>query len=350
VLNGVEISRVVSVAALLTIGSALDAAQLYRWEDGTGHVTYADRVPAEHLGSGRTEFAPTGLRIREVAPAPTAMELARQLELARMRREQQRLIDEQREADRVLLRSFPTEHEIILARDTKLGTIDINISVMRTNTKRIKQRLVDMQEELNAMLMAGDEPDVSFQSEMKSLRNQTQEFYRQILIAEEQKQKIRDKYARHQHRYRQLRNLAGADEEVPVVAEELVLDNVIACDGDQFCDSLWKRARVYVERNARTPVALSADAVLMTAPPSSSNELSITVSRIPRDAAAESYWIFLDLQCLSTVAGDAHCASEEVEDVRRGFRTAIIDDARRADELQSRDEARSSRAAALVTR
>jgi hypothetical protein len=31
----------------------------------------------------------------------------------------------------------------------------------------------------------------------------------------------------------------------------------------------------------------------------------------------DSYWIFLDIQCLATPAGTARCASDEIESLRR---------------------------------
>jgi hypothetical protein len=314
----------------LTIGAVLlgcattAGAGLYRWVDENGQVHYSDRVPPEQSKGARIEFSKRGMPIREIDPAKTAEEMAREQELERMRREQQELIAEQRESDRVLLRAFPTEDDVIMARDGKLATVDIAIGVIFNNLKRMKQKLVGMQQEVDAKLSAGEAVSPSYQAQMSTLRQQIQDAYGQIVQEEERKLGIRDEYARYLKRYQELKNLPGQTGPTQVEGDgmALQLETVVACDGEDQCAGYWRKARTYLEDHAQTPVVLSASAIVMTAPPRRSEDMSLTVSLIPREDEAGN-WVFLDLQCYSTPIGERLCESEQARAIRRGFRPAI---------------------------
>ncbi len=313
--------------SLLLCGSTVFGAGLFRWVDENGKVHYADRIPPEHRDSARTVYSPSGVPIREIEPTKTAEEYAREQELNRMRREQAQLIANQRETDRVLLRAFPTDDDVKMARDGKMATVDISIGVIFNNLKRMKQNLVTMQQEVNDKLAKNETVSPSYQSQMATVRQQIQEAYGQIVQQEERKLEIREEYARYLQRYQELKNLQPQPGQFQVIEGEkttLQLDTVVACEGDDQCAGYWDAARQYLREHAQTPIVLAAEAILLTAPPRRSEDMSLTVSLIPRDDIDGS-WVFLDLQCYSTPIGDRLCDSEQAWNIRRGFRPAIID-------------------------
>lgn len=313
--------------SLLLCGSTAFGAGLFRWVDEDGNVHYSDRVPPEHRDSARTVYSPSGIPIQEINPAKTPEEHAREKELNRMRREQAELIAKQRETDRVLLRAFPTEDDVKMARDGKMATVDISIDVIFNNLKRMKQNLVAMQQEVNDKLAKNEAVSPSYQSQMAAIRQQIQEAYGRIVQQEERKLEIREEYARYLQRYQELKNLQPQPGQFQVAEGEktaLQLDTVVACEGDDQCARYWNTARQYLMDYAQTPVALSAEAILLTAPPRRSEDMSLTVSLIPRDDS-DGNWVFLDLQCYSTPIGERLCDSEEAWNIRRGFRPAITE-------------------------
>ncbi|MEJ1397702.1 MAG: DUF4124 domain-containing protein, partial [Candidatus Sedimenticola sp. (ex Thyasira tokunagai)] len=113
------------------IGTA-DAGRLYRWVDDQGKVHYSDHVPTEHSRSARSQLDERGLEVKRTEAAKSAKEIAREKELKKLREEQQRLIERQRAKDQVLLRTFRTEDDILMARNGKLTSIDTMIMIIRS--------------------------------------------------------------------------------------------------------------------------------------------------------------------------------------------------------------------------
>ena len=74
-----------------------------------------------------------------------------------------------------------------------------------------------------------------------------------------------------------------------------------------------------------TPIALEGQSIFMTAPASTAEEISITASLIPQ-AQKERFWIFLDLQCLSSDPGEAPCQGPVANAIRAGFKQAVSGD------------------------
>jgi hypothetical protein len=188
----------------------------------------------------------------------------------------------------------------------------------------MKQKLVGMQQEVDAKLAAGEVVSPSYQAQMSALRQQIQDAYGQIVQEEERKLGIRDEYARYLKRYQELKNLPGQTGPTQDEGDGLALqlETVVACDGEDQCAGYWRKARTYLEHHAQTPVVLSASSIVMTAPPRRSEDMSLTVSLIPRDEEAGN-WVFLDLQCYSTPIGERLCESEQARAIRRGFRPAV---------------------------
>ena len=318
----------IALTALICYTGSADAAGLYRWVDEQGNVHYSDRVPPEQTEGGRAVYNEGGIRIKEVAPAMTEEEKAREAELARLREQQQKLIDEQRGADERLLRSFPTEEDIYLARDGKLATVDLGIDIAYANIQRMKHRLLDLQEEVE-FRKSRNQPVDAYQPRIDSLSEQIEDAYSSVLADEQRKEEIRSEYDHHAERYRELKQLAAAGDPTAMDARniEQLLDTVMSCEEGLHCARLWHRALEYAKGHALTPVALLSESLFMTAAPVKSEDISITLSMIPRTDTAAGYWIFLDLQCAPNALGNETCFGPAAEQIRSGFKPAVTGDA-----------------------
>ena len=102
---------------------------------GSGYAGSASGGAMDLLGASGASLETKGTRPK------TAEEIAQEKELARLRAEQKRLIEEQRAKDRVLLRTFRSSDDILMTRDGKLTAIDTSIQITRSNIKRLKFKL-----------------------------------------------------------------------------------------------------------------------------------------------------------------------------------------------------------------
>ncbi len=308
---------------LLLFNSSLAAAKLYRWVDDEGRVHYSDRVPAEVAGKARSQLNEQGLEVKKVEAAKTPEEIAREKELKRLRAEQKRLIEEQRAKDRVLLRTFRTEDDILMARNGKLAAIDVIIQVARSNIRRLKLKLADMQANAADLERRGEVISRRYLDEIESTRQQLKEGYASIIREERQKEVIRQKFSQDLQRFRKLKNLR--EEQSRAVDEprrRSLLDTVVLCNDEPTCNRAWQQAERYVRKHATTRLQMLSDSIIMAAAPLTDKDISLTVSRIrkPGRPGAE---LFMDLQCKNSPRGNALCQSEEVERIRLGFRDFV---------------------------
>ncbi len=116
-------------------------AKLYKWVDEDGNVQYSDKLPPAAVRKPHENLDSSGLVINKTGRAKTPEEIAEEERVRKLRKETQRQIDEQKARDRVLLNTYRSEDDIILARDGKLATINSQIRITYTNITRLKERL-----------------------------------------------------------------------------------------------------------------------------------------------------------------------------------------------------------------
>ena len=307
----------------LLLAPPILSAKLYKWVDENGEVHYSDKVPSQYQKGAHSELDKRGIQRKQVDAAKTKEEIAKEQELERLRAEQQRLIEEQWKEDQVLLRTFRSEDDILMTRNGSITAVDVTIQVTRSNIRRMKFKLAEMQQRAAQIERQGRAVSQKQLQSIESTRRQLKESYTAIIRQEQKKEVIRTKAASDLDRFRKLKKL---NEENKSPVEELkpfsLLDTVVVCENDAQCDSAWKKAEKYVRKHASTRLQILSGSIIMTAAPVSDKEISLTVSRIiEKDQPGAK--LFLDLQCRATKEGKALCATPEMEEIRMGFRTFL---------------------------
>ncbi|MCW8908790.1 MAG: DUF4124 domain-containing protein, partial [Sedimenticola sp.] len=314
------------ILTLLLFSLQAQAGKIYRWVDEEGNVHLSDRVPSEHAKSARSELSETGREVERVERAKTAEEIAREKELEKLRAEQQRLIELQRSKDQVLLRTFRTEDDLLMARNGKLAAIDSNILVIRGNIRRMKTRLDEMQQSAASMERQGQSLSSNLLKDIENTRHQLRDSYTTIIQKEQEKEQIRNQAANDLARFRNLKNLReeNTDPELTKATRSALLETVFICEDDADCARAWIRVEEYVREHATTRLQMLSDLIIMTAAPARDDDVSLTASRINyRDRPGAE--LFMDLQCKPSPLGIEHCRTEAVERIRSGFRQYLAE-------------------------
>jgi hypothetical protein len=306
----------------LGVAQAQSSPQLYRWQDEQGNVHYSDTIPPSQMDAGHTQLSEEGLRIRTVPPAPTLEEIQRERELERLRAQQHRLIEQQKADDRVLLRTFRSVDDIVMARDGKISAIDVMIQVTKANIRRQRDWLTQLRADAAELERAGKPVTDQLKERIASTERSLQQSLAAILERERQKQDIRESFARDLKRFRQLKDLPEEAPKVEEVQQLSKLDNLVECGSRQECDRIWTEALGYVREHATLPIETSGADVAMTEPPASLQDVALTVTRIWNKDRSGAV-IFLDLQCRSYSANAENCRTEPRLAILSGFRPAM---------------------------
>jgi hypothetical protein len=316
------------LALAFTLAALPAEAKMYRWVDEEGNVHYSDKVPPTEVKKARTQLNERGIEVRQVEAAKTPEELARDQELKKMRKEQQRLIEKQKAEDRVLLATFRSEDDIIMARDGKIAAVGVMIQILRNNIKNAKSRLADLQMVAADQERSGKKVSQKTLAQIEERRNQIKESYASILQREQEQEEIRNKFQYDVERFRTLKNLQprAKDESGDEDREGTLLETVVMCNDESTCGALWKRAEEYLKAHATTPLQLLGKSIMMTKAPLKDDDISITISRIPNKDNS-GVRLFMDLQCKNSPLGKKLCRSDKVRGIRGKFRAQLTGEA-----------------------
>ena len=308
---------------ILLAGQQVQAGRLYKWVDDEGRVHYSDRLPPSDVVRPHDQLDERGIKIETVEAAKTPEQIRAEAEVERLRQERQKLIDQQRAEDRVLLRTFRSEDDIIMTRDGQLQAVDSSIKITQSNIKRLKLRLEEMQREAATRELSGNRISKKLQEEIDDKNLALKEAYESIVNREHDKDRIRKSFAQDMQRFRELKHLEESNDPMQEAEESFVeaLKNVYICP-DDVCAEPWSRAKTYMRKYNTTPIKMDAENILMGGAATKDQDLSITLTRI-QDSKREQKLIFLDLQCEDSPQGAKHCTSEQVEAIRQGFQAAV---------------------------
>jgi len=317
--------------AILLLGIALpfisQGGKLYKWVDEEGRVHYSDRLPPVDAGKAHSALDERGVTIDQIDAAKTPEQIKQEQEVERLRRERQQLIEKQRTADRVLLRTFRTEDDIIMTRDGQVQAVDAYIKITHANIKRLKASLEDLQRQAAARELSGKQIPEKFRQEIEDKNQALKDAYQSIVRREHDKDRIRQSFAKDLQRFRELKQLEQRTDPIQEATESLLqaLMNVYDCGDDARCEGPWQRARAYMKRYNTTSITMDAENILMSAAPNDEDDISITLSRI-QDSKQGNTLIFLDLQCKDSPTGVKFCRSETVQKIKRDFQSALSGD------------------------
>lgn len=315
--------RTLVLALVMLLAPTLSEARVYRWVDDQGVVHYTDQIPPSQVEKGHTAMSDKGIPLETVPPAQTPEELERERELKRLRAEQERLVEQQRAADRVLLNSFRSVDDLIMARDGKLASVDVVIGVARSNIRREQERLAQLGAEAADLERAGKPIPAHLEAGIARAERAIREAYSTIVERERQKEEIRVQFDRDHRRFRQLKEIPEDGVTGPVdPPRRPTMSNLVNCSGQEHCAQLWARALAFLREQATTPVQTSGPNILITAAPKSAEDLSLALSLI-RDPDQDTAALFLDMQCKNQGSADLRCPDERASAILDGFRRAV---------------------------
>ena len=320
----------ISMALIPLAPSVSDSASLYRWEDENGKVFYSDKVPPEQSKFKREKLNTQGLTTEVVEAAKTKDQIEREHRLEQLRSEQRQLIEEQRDRDRVLLRTFRSEEELNLTLQGKLTTLDVLIKVTQANISRLETQLKEQLQKAAGIERNGRKTPKKLVDRIAASKRQLAENQRSIENHEKEKDRLREKFANYikrfavltakrEHVFSESDPMSDTSKSTDSESKEMEI-SLVVCKDKESCDRAWQLAKIYVEKHSTTPFQLDTNDVLQTTAPIVDTDISVSVARINGKNDTQ---LFLDVHCKASNMGHELCASLKVRDILSGFKPFI---------------------------
>lgn len=182
------------VALLLVLPIQAHSRDLYRYTNNEGNMVVEDRVPTEYAGKGYEVINEDGIVLRVVPRVLTGKELEQlnmeqqleQVELA----EKERL----RKWDESLLLRYSNVEDIEAARDRALSDLRIRVSILKSNTRFLKQQVENHQVVAADIERNGGTVDVSRLAAIEDLQSEIATTERAIADRELEVVQEKDKF------------------------------------------------------------------------------------------------------------------------------------------------------------
>lgn len=192
---------------LISIGlsPAITQAKIKCWTNSDGIRECGNAVPPEYAQQGHDEINKAGIRVKHHERAQTEAELAETARLKAIEDEKKRLAEEQAMHDRVLLDTFASEDEIIMARDGKLTSIKTEIRLTNRSKNKAEERMNQLRKQAANLERAGKPVTKKLNEDIQQTQAQIQEYQDFVDKKQAEKNQLHQQFEADVTRYRTLR-------------------------------------------------------------------------------------------------------------------------------------------------
>ena len=177
---------VLSLGGTICLAKGTDHKQ-FRWKDATGFVHYSDTLSDDAIKAGYDIISDTGAVLKHIERARTAEERLADEETARQAAVAKREAEERAEADRRMLAAYPTESDLLHARQAQIEGIDQSIVAETNSLNGQEQALSDNLAHAASIEHSGKKVPDALQKQIESLRKNSESLRKHILRRQQEK-------------------------------------------------------------------------------------------------------------------------------------------------------------------
>lgn len=195
---------VLAAALILLVAQLAHSRPMYRYINDQGNVVLGYQVPTGDVKKGYEVLNEDGIVV-EVVPRELTNEerenvSAQDKVLAAAEAEQERL----RQWDESLLLRYSTIEDIEAARSRALSSLLINVSILKSNTRSLKQQVENYQSQAANIERRGGEVDVQRLGAIEDLQSEIEATERSIVERGREMESVKAKFQMDMDRFEQL--------------------------------------------------------------------------------------------------------------------------------------------------
>jgi hypothetical protein len=198
----------IAVSLLLALSPAW-AGKLYKWTDENGTVHYSDKLPPETVEKAHQEINERGITTKQVNREKTEAEKQEAAAAnAAAEAEKKRVAEaeaQQRARDEILLNTFTTERDLLLAREDRITSIDSSINLTINNNASLEKQATETRTRIEGTKAAGKEVPENMSKQLENLEGQLTKNKNFIEIKRAERIKLEQQFDADLKRYRELK-------------------------------------------------------------------------------------------------------------------------------------------------
>ena len=147
-------------------------AKMYKWVDENGQIHFGDKIPTEYLVKEHDELNELGVKTRHREAAKTPEQKAEE----RLQEREQKKIElaekKKKQRDRVLLDTYTTERDLIVARDSRLDAVNSQIRLAETIISDSNKKIDSMENQVTEIKASNREVPVDLYDRIDNEKQQ----------------------------------------------------------------------------------------------------------------------------------------------------------------------------------
>ncbi len=161
-------------------------AKMYKWVDESGQVHFGDRIPTKYLVKEHDELNEHGVRTRHREAAKTPEQKAEERRLEREREKIALAEKKKKQRDRVLLDTYTTERDLIVARDSRLDAVNSQIRLAKSIISDSNNKIESMEQQVTEIKASNREVPADL---YQRIDNEKQQVAVQAMVMENHKKR-----------------------------------------------------------------------------------------------------------------------------------------------------------------
>ena len=191
----------------LSLSPGSTTAGIKCWTNSEGVKECGNVVPPEYSQEGHSEVSEQGITTGTTDRAKTTEELAAEKQALVEQEARKKVAAKQAAYERVLLDTFTTEDDLLLARDGKLAAIDTRILHTQQIATGLEEKLGSLEEEAANQERAGGTLDEELLADIAALQSQIEQNSMFILERQNEKESLSLQFVEDLARYRELKGI-----------------------------------------------------------------------------------------------------------------------------------------------
>ena len=180
-----------------------------KWVDEKGQTHYGDRVPAQYLSKKREMLNDNGMVVRSFKKLKTEEEISEEQKQQAIEAKENRkkLIAARKKSlkDRVLIDTFTTERDILMARDRRIDAVTSQINLTETIIKDDEKKLAAIKERIERIEKTKRKVPENTRKSLLVLSRQLENHYQFVETKSNERDGILRQFDRDIKRFRELK-------------------------------------------------------------------------------------------------------------------------------------------------
>ena len=206
-----HLGLVVCLISLMFISPASLAGSIKCWvnKDGVRECGYS--IPPEYSQQRIEIMNERGIVVDVIEAAKTKEELAEEARLAKLKKEEERRLQEQQLRDRILLNTFTTERDLKISYDDKIAVVMGHIDISNTSSRTLDQNLRETQRKAANYERAGEKIPENVLEEIETLKRQLKDNSEFVARKMSEINMLNEQYEADLKRFRELKGITPSD-------------------------------------------------------------------------------------------------------------------------------------------